>query len=244
MAALVRRLMVFAIFTDSSSSSCARNAKGCVCTGSCCPVKGAAFEPVLSHKIIELLSASAFPYPTTHPPTANSLPVPAPSNPARARSNHKLAATKPAALRDTCSAPRAAAYRCPPAKQLRETRQPPRPPAVSNKSAQENLSAQRWAKAKSSANARVAYPRDPLANQPRAICPRRRSRLALPAPATPSPLPSRSPQSAPPRSAPADQRNHIPTPKHPTARFVSIVPSHAPDPVPMAPPPETRTPSR
>jgi hypothetical protein len=34
------------IFTDSSSSCGARNAKGCVCTGSCRPGKGAAFEPV------------------------------------------------------------------------------------------------------------------------------------------------------------------------------------------------------
>jgi hypothetical protein len=34
------------IFTDSSSSCGARNAKGCVCSGSCRPGKGAAFEPV------------------------------------------------------------------------------------------------------------------------------------------------------------------------------------------------------
>jgi hypothetical protein len=35
------------IFTDSSSSCGAQNAKRCVCTGSCRPAKGAAFEPVL-----------------------------------------------------------------------------------------------------------------------------------------------------------------------------------------------------
>src|ERR1700723_3002978 len=34
------------IFTDSSSSCGARNAKGCVCTGSCRPGRGAALEPV------------------------------------------------------------------------------------------------------------------------------------------------------------------------------------------------------
>ena len=39
--ALDRPLVVFEIFTDSSSSSGGRNAKGCVCTGSSCPVKGA-----------------------------------------------------------------------------------------------------------------------------------------------------------------------------------------------------------
>jgi len=85
MAALVRRLMVFDIFTDSSSSSCARNAKGCVCTGSCCPVKDAAFAPVLLRKLIALLLVFAFPHPARHPPAANSLPAPAPSNPERAR---------------------------------------------------------------------------------------------------------------------------------------------------------------
>ena len=92
-----------------------------------------------SHKLIELLLAvafalaSAFPYPTTHPRVANSRPGPALSNPARARSNHTLAATKPAAPRDKCSTPPAAAYRCPPAKQPRETRRPPRPRAAPNK---------------------------------------------------------------------------------------------------------------
>ena len=87
MTALARRLVVFDIFTDSSSSCGARNAKRCVCTGSRCPVKGAAFEPVLPHKLIALLLALAFafPYPTTHPQAANSLPAPALSNPAPAR---------------------------------------------------------------------------------------------------------------------------------------------------------------
>src|SRR6202453_5269813 len=34
------------IFTDSSSSCGARNQKGCVCTGSCRPGRGAPLEPV------------------------------------------------------------------------------------------------------------------------------------------------------------------------------------------------------
>ena len=42
--ALERSPMVFDIFTDSSSSCGARNAKRCVCTGGWCPSKGAAFS--------------------------------------------------------------------------------------------------------------------------------------------------------------------------------------------------------
>ena len=53
--ALDRLGVIVEIFTDSSSSSGARNAKGCVCTCGSYPVKGTAFEPVLSHKFIELL---------------------------------------------------------------------------------------------------------------------------------------------------------------------------------------------
>jgi hypothetical protein len=44
--ALERLRVRFEIFTDSSSSCGARNAKRCVCTGTCRPGRGAAFEPV------------------------------------------------------------------------------------------------------------------------------------------------------------------------------------------------------
>src|SRR5208282_6307590 len=180
--------------------------------------------------------ASAYPCPTTHPRAANSRPAAALSNRARARSNHKPAVTKPVAPRDTCSTPPAATYKCPPAKQPQETRQPLRPTVVLNKSARENLSAQRPASATSSASAPAPHLRVLFDQARRAIFPRARQQQAAPAPEPPFPLPSRSPRSAPPRSAPTDQRNHIPTPNHLTARFASRVPSRAPDHPPSVPP--------
>src|SRR5271155_2355033 len=245
--ALDRLGVIVEIFTDSSSSSGARNAKGCVCTCGSCPMKSAGFEPVLSPKLIGLLFARgsalvALPYPARHPPAANSPRAPALSNRARARLSHKPVAAKPAAPRDTCLIPPAAADRCPPAKRSPETQQPRRLLAARHKSARENLSGHHPVKARSSANAPFADPRASLARPRRAIFPHLHQHREPPAHAAPCPLPSRSPQSAPPRFAPADQRNHIPTPKHPTARFPSRVPSRASDPSPSAPPPETKTP--
>src|SRR5580700_388060 len=103
-----------------------------------CPLPSAAEVPTArsSHKLIGL--PLAFPYPTKHPPAANSPPAPAPSNPAPARSTHKPVATRPAAPRDRCSKPPAAAYNCPQAKRSPEARQPRCPPRARHKSAKEN----------------------------------------------------------------------------------------------------------